>query len=134
MCAWCRYTRGRFECTHGVFNVPHHTARTHHHHNDIHTRPTGRAIIVIVIENRRREKEPTRDRERQRETEKDEKIERREEREDERGDGFSFEKCLRTSNPPDELAQNVEKKSLSDELLLLFLRKFRILPYFQLFT
>ena len=36
-----RYTRGRFECTHGVFSVPHHTThRTHtttHHSN---TTPT----------------------------------------------------------------------------------------------
>ena len=29
-------------------------------------------------------------------------------------------------NPPDELAQNVSKKSLWDELFLIFLRKFRI--------
>ena len=35
---------------------------------------------------------------------------------------------------PDESAQNVSKKSLSDELFLIFPRKIRILPFFQLFT
>ena len=39
---------------------------------------------------------------------------------------FFFEKCLRTLEPPDELAQKVSKNSLSDELFLHFLRKFRI--------
>ena len=40
---------------------------------------------------------------------------------------FVSKKCSRTlSNAPDELAQNVSKKSLSDELFLHFLRKFRI--------
>ena len=37
VCACCRHTRGRFECTdgkrvestHGVFSVPHHTTHTH---------------------------------------------------------------------------------------------------------
>ena len=36
MCAWCRYTRGRVECTHGGFSAC--RTRTHHDHNDIHTR------------------------------------------------------------------------------------------------
>ena len=43
MCAWCRYTRGRFECTNGVrFEraTPHRTTHTHHDHshNDTHHR------------------------------------------------------------------------------------------------
>ena len=71
--AWCRYTRGRFECTHGGFSAlptPHRDAHstittkqhdmtqtTHHHHN---TRSTGT--------------------ERQRETERDRERRQREER------------------------------------------------------
>ena len=46
VCAWCRNTRGRFECTHGGVLNPHtgfskfvqraatHTPNTHHDHND----------------------------------------------------------------------------------------------------
>ena len=30
MCAWCWHTRGRFERTHGVFSVSHHTHTPHH--------------------------------------------------------------------------------------------------------
>ena len=49
---------------------------------------------------------------------------------------FFVKNVSRPSNPPDELAQNVsKKKSLSDELVPpFFLRKFRILPCFELFT
>ena len=53
MCAWCRHTQGRFECTHGgvlnvytvlfsrFFTVPQHTNtqhdhQQHHDHNDTH--------------------------------------------------------------------------------------------------
>ena len=48
---------------------------------------------------------------------------------------FFLERC-RPSNPPDELAQNVSKKSLSDELLLHFSSKVQNLTvfFFQLFT
>ena len=36
--AWCRYTRGRFESTHGgFFCVPHHTPQTHTHTPHTHT-------------------------------------------------------------------------------------------------
>ena len=41
-------------------------------------------------------------------------------REMKRGEKHFFEKCLRTPNLPDELAQNVSKKSLSDKLFLCF--------------
>ena len=37
-----------------------------------------------------------------------------------RGDFFLKKNVSRPSNPPDELAQNVSKKSLSDELFFLF--------------
>ena len=54
MRAWCRYTRGRFECTHRVFSVPHHTARTHHDHNDIHTgRESGHRGFGELVEARK---------------------------------------------------------------------------------
>ena len=58
MCAWCRHTRGRFECTHGdvlnarteVFSVPHHNKHhtTHNHthqhaHTNTHTTRTQHA-------------------------------------------------------------------------------------------
>ena len=47
-------------------------------------------------------------------------------REDERANYFP-KNVSRPSNPPDELAQNVSKKSPSDELFLHFLRKFSII-------
>ena len=89
MCAWCRYTRGRFECTHGgFFCVPsratHHTTHTQHNttHNtthNIHTTPHGDRETQ-----RQRQTETERDRERQRDTEtrqdkktEDETIKRR---------------------------------------------------------
>ena len=40
MRAWCRYTRRRFQCTHGFSSVPHHTTRTHYDHNVTHTQDT----------------------------------------------------------------------------------------------
>ena len=43
-----------------------------------------------------------------------EKMKREMKGEKERKDDFS-NKCFRTLKPPDELAQNVSKKSLSDE-------------------
>ena len=45
---------------------------------------------------------------------------------DERKEDFFVKNVSEPSNPPDELAQNVSKKSFSDELFLIFLRKFRI--------
>ena len=48
---------------------------------------------------------------------------------------FFVKNVSRPSNPPDELAQNVSKKILFGRIVPPFvLRKFRILPCFQLFT
>ena len=52
---------------------------------------------------------------------------------DERKDDFLFLKNVREpSNPPDELAQNVSKKSFSDELLLIFPSKVQNLTVFSI--
>ena len=38
MCAWCRYTRRRFECTRGCFSAwTHHNTQQHHNTNQQHT-------------------------------------------------------------------------------------------------
>ena len=47
---------------------------------------------------------------------------------------FFFFKVSRHPNPPDGLAQNVSKKSLSDELFLHFSSKVQNLTVFQLLT
>ena len=70
-------TCGRGASTHGdvlnahtgVFSVPHHTARTHHGHNDIHTRHNNHHHNNTRTQGQR---ETERDRERQRETRQDE--------------------------------------------------------------
>ena len=52
---------------------------------------------------------------------------------DERRDDFFEKKCLRKPPyPPDELAQDVSKKSLSDELLLHFSSKVQNLTVFSI--
>ena len=48
-------------------------------------------------------------------------------REDERRDD-SVQQCLKTKNPPDELAHEDSEKSPANES---FVRKFRILPVFS---
>ena len=78
MWAWCRYTRGRFECTHGCFHmfftVPHHTTPhtpiTHHDHQRHHDHITQHG-------DRNRERQRKRDKKREDETRRQEK--RREE-------------------------------------------------------
>ena len=67
-----RHTPRRFECT-LFFSVPHHTARTHHDHNDIHNTTQQQHTTS------HREKREKEDRERQ-----DKKKEKKK-REDERG-------------------------------------------------
>ena len=76
MCAWCRYTRGRFESTHGgFFCVPsratHHTTfhtHTRQHHNTQHHTETERHRDREKQRERQRKKTETeRDRERDRE-------------------------------------------------------------------
>ena len=52
---------------------------------------------------------------------------------DERKD-FSSTNVSGPSDPPDELAQNVSKKSFSDELLLHFSSKVQNLTVFSIFT
>ena len=59
MWAWCRYTRGRFEWTHGVFNVPHNTRQVKTRQHNTTRRPQHHTEIEIEIE---------RDRDRDRET------------------------------------------------------------------
>ena len=102
MWAWCRYTRGRFESTHGkrfervhgfffhvFFTVPQHTKHTprppttprpqrHHHHNDTHH--------ITQHGDRNRERQRKRDKRRQEKTRQDKKAreEKRREEEEER--------------------------------------------------
>ena len=52
----------------------------------------------------------------------------------ERTEDFFVKNVSEPSNPPDELAQNVSKKSLSDELFLHFSAKVQNLTVFYLFT
>ena len=53
----------------------------------------------------------------------------------EKGFFFFVNNVSRPSNPPDELAKNVSKKIPFGRIVPpFFLRKFRILPCFQLFT
>ena len=71
MCAWCRYTRGCFESTHGgvfesthgVFSVPHHTTPHHTHddtHDDTHTTNTRRKKTEREKRRRREKKKKKR--------------------------------------------------------------------------
>ena len=66
MRAWCRYTRRGFECTHGVFSEPHHTARTHRDHNDIHNTTRKQHTTSHGDRDRERQTRTETDRERQR--------------------------------------------------------------------
>ena len=75
MCAWCRYTRGRFESTHGGFFLRARPRYTPHHTKHTHTHQTNRT--------------PTRNntrRQRQRQTETEKEDRDRERREDGRGE------------------------------------------------
>ena len=85
MCAWCRHSRRRFQCTHGgvleantgfstFFSVPQHT-HTHTPHQ-AHTTTTNNTTTTTT----RRERERERDRERGTEKERQEKM--KEERQD----------------------------------------------------
>ena len=79
VCAWCRYTRGRVEWTHGFFSVSHTTHHTPHRthttpqHKTQHTTTHHNNTTTTPHDNRDRE----RDRDRQRPREK-----RKEKRED----------------------------------------------------
>ena len=54
---------------------------------------------------------------------------------DERKSFFFAKNVSRPSNPPDELAQNVSKKIPFGRIIPpFFLQKFRIWPFFHLFT
>ena len=95
MCAWCRHTRGRIECTHGgcIQRVtPHHTAT---HHNTTHHNTTssphgdGERQRKKTKEDKTRRKRGRQDKtrrieERRREKRQDERDEREDERQDER--------------------------------------------------
>ena len=88
--AWCRYTRGRFESTHGGFflrakprHTPHHThnttqhttqhTHTTQHHNTQHHTETERHRDRDRQKQRETERNRERDRERDRETRQDKK-------------------------------------------------------------
>ena len=79
MWAWCRYTRGRFERTHGCFHmfftVPHHTTphtpNTHHDHNDTTTTTTQHG-------DRNRERKRRRDKTRRQDKRREKMKEKRE--------------------------------------------------------
>ena len=102
MCAWCRHTRGRLECTHGdvlnlhtvtflnphtgfprFFSVPQHThthqthtttTKQHHDHNDTHHTTQHNTQHHM-------ETDRERERDRERETERDRERQRETERE-----------------------------------------------------
>ena len=95
----------------------------------------GRELIICrTVMNREETRWKRREnREKRRWKIKSRENEEREMKRDERNDFVG--KCLRTSksarwNSP----KCFEKKSLSDELFLFFLRKFRVVPFFQFFT
>ena len=86
VCAWCRYTRGRFERTHGdvlsghtgfysVSHTTHHTAHTHHNtsqHNNTTTTPHGdRERDRQRRQGQREERTERRDKTRQKKTRQD---------------------------------------------------------------
>ena len=90
MCAWCRYTRGRFESTHGGFflrakprHTPHHTNHTHHTQHTHHTNHAHQHATTHGDTDRDRQRQTDRDRQRQtdrdrqRQTETDRDRERR---------------------------------------------------------
>ena len=77
MCAWCRYTRGRFEPTHGGFLcVPsrHHTPHTHTPHtpHTTHTTHTTHTPHNTETETERH-RDRDRHKQRERETEKEDR-------------------------------------------------------------
>ena len=78
---------------------------------------------------RREDEREKRDGERGREKKMKEKMERDR---DERNDDFFPKNVSRPLNPPDELAQNVSKKSLSNELLLHFSSRIQNLTVFSI--
>ena len=107
MCAWCRHTQGRFECTHlGVsyihtrffprfFSVPQHTqTHTHptHHTTPQHTTPHGDRDRETEKEGQRKRrqdktrKEKTRQEKRRRDKKREDKTRKAKKREDERGE------------------------------------------------
>ena len=81
------------------------------------------------MKDKRRDKMKRRSREEKREDKKREEA-RQEKGQDE--DDFFFKKCFKTPNAPDELAQNVSKKSLSDENVLVFPSKVQNLTVFSI--
>ena len=120
MWAWCRYTRGRFESTHGkrfervhgffhvFFTVPQHTKHTprppttprpqrHHHHNDTHH--------ITQHGDRNRERQRKRDKRRQGKTRQDKKA-REEKRRDEKEERRRREKKKREDERENEQRQN----------------------------
>ena len=77
VCAWCRYTRGRFERTHGGV-LSGHTGREGGVGNT-HT-SSHKTQLTTTHGDRERQRETERDRERQRETERQRDREKRQER------------------------------------------------------
>ena len=92
MCAWCPYTRGRFESTHGFFQcvTPH---NTHTPHTTTHTTTTAAATTQNNTElhtetgrqrQRKKTRRKTREEKRRRETERGQDGRQEKRREDER--------------------------------------------------
>ena len=90
MCAWCWYTRGRFECTHGgVFESTHwffhvfSACRNTHEHTHTQTHTTTNNNTTTTTTHTTQHHNTTR-RQRQRETERDRNRERQRKRDRER--------------------------------------------------
>ena len=100
MCAWCRHTRGRFECTHGgvleakyeffhffqraATHTHTHTLKTHHDHQQHHDHNDTHHTTQHTTSHGDRERERQRKRERETETETVTETERQRDRETER--------------------------------------------------
>ena len=117
MCAWCRHSRGRFECTHGgvfesthrffhvFFSVPQYTqTRTHKHNTTTHTTTRRQRQRETETDRERekerrrekRERERDRDRQKQRETEKERDRERETRQEKRRNEKMKEERREKT--------------------------------------
>ena len=144
----CGRGGGTHEWLHGVFSVSHHTARTHHDHNDIHTRHNNnhhnntRRQGQREKERQRKTDKRTRDKTRKQEKkareEKKWKIRSRHQEKMKRDRDEKrwkyFPKCLTTHKAARWISPNCFEKIHFGRIVPFFLRKFRTWPFFQLFT
>ena len=124
MCAWCRYTRGRFECTHGsvlnghtgVFSVPQPQPQPQRH-----TPQTPHALPHTTSHNNTTRN--TTRRQRQRETEKEdrERGRRENERRDKRREDKTKEKGRqdKTKEKRREKTRQDKRGEMEEEMILL---------------